>query len=165
MTDKSNKYQILAKLGTSARAIYLTARADGLNAIEAIKLIREIFGLSLVEAKEVAVTADGRFSSLSDYQASLIPALKKALYVLEQEEQGKLFVEIKWREVSVGYALLDFTPAECSGEWLPLDTPPTTDFLTAVQSLSGAEVEFGQQKLRGVINTDPTLTGIVHIKL
>src|SRR5690349_676168 len=96
MADEFNKYQKMAKLGSSAKDVYLTARADGLNLIEALRCLREIFGLSLVDAKEISVTADGRYISLNDYQASLIPAIEKALYVVEQEDKGKLFAEIKW---------------------------------------------------------------------
>ncbi len=159
------KYQQLAEQGATAQAVYLIAHADGLNLMQSIKLLRELFGLSLVAAKEVTVTADGRYKSLSDYQASLIPALEKALYILEQEDKGKLFAEIRWNQAVIGFALLEPTSSGYVGEWVPIDSPQMPDFVAAIERDTRAEIEFGETKQRGVINANPALTGQIAIKV
>ena len=48
------------------------ARADGLDAITLIRLIRQVFGLSLVEAKEVKVLAEGLAPSLAAHLFAIL---------------------------------------------------------------------------------------------
>ena len=80
-------YSEMVSSGADSGQVYLAARSDGLDWVKAIRLIREIFGLSLVEAKEVAVVADGLAGSLSEHQERLIPALEAAFEEVEREEQ------------------------------------------------------------------------------
>ncbi len=52
------KYAEMRSQGASARNVYLAAQADGLDAIQTIRMLRQVFGLSLVEAKQVTGAAD-----------------------------------------------------------------------------------------------------------
>jgi hypothetical protein len=93
--NEQSKYRGMVDSGATAKQVYLAAKADGLGQIELIKLIRWLFGLSLVEAKEVTVVADGLASSLSEYQERLIPVFQ-ALEVLVVKEERDGQVE-EWR--------------------------------------------------------------------
>ncbi len=60
-------------------AIYLAAKEDGVDRIARIRLLRELFGMSLTEAKETIVAAEGTAPSLTDHQDRLLPALNLVL--------------------------------------------------------------------------------------
>lgn len=65
MTDFP-KYKEMKVLGKSAAEVYATARADGLNQLVSIYVLREVYGLSLVEAKKVSFEVDtGQDSEVS----------------------------------------------------------------------------------------------------
>jgi ribosomal protein L7/L12 len=65
-------YQALRDAGQDAVEVFRTMQADGVGAVEAIRNIRELFGLSLLEAKEVMVQAEGWEGSLGDYQEQVV---------------------------------------------------------------------------------------------
>src|SRR5438477_29389 len=71
--DDFSKYESLQAQGASPKAIYLTAKADGLDNITLLRLLRRVCGLSLVGAKEVAIIAEQRAPSLDAHQESLEP--------------------------------------------------------------------------------------------
>lgn len=77
--DLVNEYRVLANQGNAAKDICRLAREAGLRDFDRIVLIRELFGLSLVEAKEMIIIADGLASSLSEYQERFIPALEEII--------------------------------------------------------------------------------------
>lgn len=77
--NEFSKYDKMREDGLSPQEVYLTAKSDGLNPIALIAMLRSVFQLSLIEAKEVTVTADGTAVSLKEQQAKLIPGLEKAL--------------------------------------------------------------------------------------
>jgi hypothetical protein len=56
--DDFTKYENLRNRGAQAREVYEIARADGLGLITLIRLLRKVFGLSLVEAKKVGGMLD-----------------------------------------------------------------------------------------------------------
>lgn len=62
MTDFS-KYQEMKVAGKSAAEVYAAAKADGLNQLTGIHILREIYSLSLVEAKKVSFEVDTGQSS------------------------------------------------------------------------------------------------------
>lgn len=128
MMDDFQKYKEFADQGATPNDISLAAKAEGGHFIERIKLVRQIFGLSLKEAKEVTIVADGLGTSLDDYQAKLIPGLKLAFYIEEQEDKGKLFAEILWNDTIVGVGLFDDFSFPVSGEWIPFNTLETASF-------------------------------------
>lgn len=65
-------YQVMRDAGRGAIDVFRIMQGDGLGAIEAIRSIRELFGLSLVEAKEVMLQAEGWEGSLGDYQRDVL---------------------------------------------------------------------------------------------
>jgi ribosomal protein L7/L12 len=85
--NEQSKYGEMVGSGADAGQVYLAAKADGLSSLESIRLIRELFGLSLVEAKEVSVVADELASSLSEYQERFIPALEALIEEEQRESQ------------------------------------------------------------------------------
>ena len=74
-----SKYAQMRNAGANARAVYLAAKADGIDGVRCIRLLREVFHLSLVDAKEVTIVADNMDSYLNEYQGHLKTGLEKAL--------------------------------------------------------------------------------------
>lgn len=52
------KYQRLKAIGKTPRDVYLAAKADGIGEVDALCLLREVFGLTIVEAKEAMTGGD-----------------------------------------------------------------------------------------------------------
>lgn len=73
------RYHQLREEGASARDVFLVARSDGMPYNDGFRMLHEVFGYSLEEAKTVMVTASGDVSSLEEHQERLIPGLKRAL--------------------------------------------------------------------------------------
>lgn len=86
--DPFDKYAALFGQEQAPQAIYRSAKADGLDGIACIRLLRHICGLSLVEAKRIMVTADERAESLEAYQEKLTPGVKHALQELEEQRSS-----------------------------------------------------------------------------
>lgn len=80
------KYLHLRRAGSSPAQVYLQAVADGLKEIACFRLLREVFGLTLVEAKRVIVEASGASSSLEARQEQILPGLKRALEDFEDRD-------------------------------------------------------------------------------
>jgi hypothetical protein len=53
-----NKYQKLKAAGKTPRDVYLAAKADGVGEVDALCLLRDVFGLTIVEAKESMTGGD-----------------------------------------------------------------------------------------------------------
>jgi ribosomal protein L7/L12 len=79
----AGKYRTMRNTGTSSADVMKAIRADGASFSESIKLIREIFGLSFVEAKEAYVISDGH-NSLDEYQEQIASVLEEAQTELAQ---------------------------------------------------------------------------------
>ena len=71
-------YERLKIAGVEPQGAYLKAKDKGMNAIEATRMLREVYGLDLMSAKAEMVRVDSKGIALSEYQESLIPALKEA---------------------------------------------------------------------------------------
>ena len=56
--DDFTKYEALRERGSKPREVYDAARGDGLDLITSIRLLRKVFGLSLVDAKKISATPD-----------------------------------------------------------------------------------------------------------
>src|SRR5262249_30788458 len=65
--------------------VYLRVLSSGRGKIEAIRAIREQFGLDLRQAKEVSLQAEGVASSLDEHQERLVPVIEQALRQLAAE--------------------------------------------------------------------------------
>jgi ribosomal protein L7/L12 len=77
--DEFTKYRLMKDSGASAPVIYNTAKDDGADEIMAIRMLRSVFSLSLVEAKEVIQAADHPHQRLSEQQKGLIRPIEEAL--------------------------------------------------------------------------------------
>jgi hypothetical protein len=81
------KYKQLQTDGKSAIGVCIAAREDFFDQIKEIKLIREVFGLDLIQAKEVTVQASS-YKSLDRFQETVIlPMVKDFVRLLEIEER------------------------------------------------------------------------------
>ena len=78
-------YQALRDRGWDAVRVFRQMQRDGRGVIESIRSIREVFGLSLTEAKEVMLQADGWEGTLDEYQERVIlPAVERGVHRSEQ---------------------------------------------------------------------------------
>jgi ribosomal protein L7/L12 len=78
-----NKYLDLRQKGLSAADVYRAAVADGVGEIARLRLLREIFDLSLVEAKRIVAAASKQAKPLEAQQEDLLHGLEKALRKFE----------------------------------------------------------------------------------
>lgn len=85
----SPQYAHMCDTGASPGDVYLAAKADGLEEITCIRLLRDLFRLSLVEAKAVVITTDQSISSLEEHQERLTPVIEAAIKRLQSEEAGE----------------------------------------------------------------------------
>lgn len=84
MPDDFETFREMQREGAGPTECAVVAKNAGLDLIPRIRMLREVFGLSLVDAKEAVVISEG-WSSLHEYQAGLVPALEAAFKVLESE--------------------------------------------------------------------------------
>lgn len=85
LNDDFTEYKHLKREGLSAIEIYKTGKTRGLDNIALLRLLRYLFQYNLVEAKEIMIIAEGRASSLEEYQETLFSGLENAFK--EDEEQ------------------------------------------------------------------------------
>lgn len=83
--DDFSKYEKMHKDGSAPEEVYLTGKADGLDSIALLRMLRKVCQLSLVGAKEVTVRADQLAASLDDFQEKLVPDVEKSLALSEQD--------------------------------------------------------------------------------
>ncbi len=76
--DDFSKYETMRDAGASAEDVYLEAARDGLDNITQIRLIRAVYSLSLGEAKDVFVRAEGLAGSRDEFQGMIADSLSGA---------------------------------------------------------------------------------------
>ena len=86
MEDYS-KYIAMRDHGVRAEEVFRQARHDGLDTVTCLRMVRQVFNLSLIEGKAVMIKADTEVS-LQEHEAKLVPGLKKALQEIEEEFQA-----------------------------------------------------------------------------
>ena len=79
MTDNFSQYQRMRNDGSSAQDVYLTARANGCDWPTCLRLLRSVFDLDFIQAKEITVVANQLGTSLSEYQGKFVDALEQVL--------------------------------------------------------------------------------------
>lgn len=92
--DEFDVYKQMRDVGASPHAVYRASQVMGLNYPLAIRMLRVVFGLDLVAAKEVTVQADHGAPSLAEHQESLVPAIRAVAEVDRRERRQAL-----WRSV------------------------------------------------------------------
>lgn len=75
----------LQAAGASPADAYRAAKMLGLTEIVAIRMLREVFGLDLVRAKEVTLVASGEADSLAQHEERLRPMVEAALKQIESK--------------------------------------------------------------------------------
>jgi len=78
------KYLKLRDQGFVPSVVAKIARDDGIMPIKRWRMLRYVFGLSLIQAKEATVISNG-WESLDAYQEQLAEELEKALDAVERE--------------------------------------------------------------------------------
>ena len=66
--------------------VFRKARHDGLNTVTCLRMVRQVFHLSLSEGKAVMIKADTGVT-LQEHEETLLPGLKQALQETEEEFQ------------------------------------------------------------------------------
>jgi hypothetical protein len=85
--DDFSKYEKMRAAGATAEQVYLAAAKSGADFLYCIRLLRKLFGLSLVQAKEVIIVADGYAPSLSEYQERFLQPLEEYFAQRERAEE------------------------------------------------------------------------------
>jgi hypothetical protein len=73
--EEYSTYEAMKLRGDTPETICFAMRANGHGCVACIRPLGLLFGFDVMQAKEVFVRTVG-FASLSDYQASLLPALE-----------------------------------------------------------------------------------------
>ena len=84
--SNDSKYKKMALAGKGPCDVYLEARNDGLKFFQIIKLLRDLFDLSMAEAKEITIVAEGSAANLSEYQEKLLPGLIEAQKTISSKD-------------------------------------------------------------------------------
>ena len=82
--DDFSKYQVLRHDGKGALEVCATAKADGLDWTAMIRMLLQVFGLSLTQAKAVWFEVDTG-QCLYDYQGDLGKQLPEILDALDRD--------------------------------------------------------------------------------
>ena len=83
-----SRYTALRQAGASPVDVWRQATNDGVDAVKRIRLVRELFGLTLIEAKAVSVKAtSGR--SLDEHYDGLAEGLEAALADEDETDQSR----------------------------------------------------------------------------
>ena len=77
MNDDFSKYEMMKGAGSSPEQVYREAVRSGVDPITRIRLIRAVYSLSLGQAKEVIVRAEGEAESLDQYQGKIAENLSR----------------------------------------------------------------------------------------
>ena len=81
-----SKYVLMHDHGVRAEEVFRQARQDGLDTVTCLRMVRQVFHLSLIEGKAVMIKADSGVS-LQEHEEKLLPGLKQALQETEEEFQ------------------------------------------------------------------------------
>jgi hypothetical protein len=81
--DDFERYIELRRRGPDAGGVYRQPRADGLDLITSIRMLRRVFDIGVVAAKEVILIAEGG-ESIVEHQERLRPALEAALSEVDE---------------------------------------------------------------------------------
>jgi hypothetical protein len=77
VNDDFSKYERMKDAGSSPEDVYREAARSGVDPITRIRMIRAVYSLSLGQAKEVWVRAEGVADSLDEYQGKIADELSK----------------------------------------------------------------------------------------
>jgi hypothetical protein len=84
--EDCSKYIVMRDHGVRAEEVFRQARQDGCDPVACLRIVRQVFNLSLIEGKAVMIKADTG-TSLQEHEEKLIPGLKQALQETEEKFQ------------------------------------------------------------------------------
>jgi hypothetical protein len=84
--DDFSQYVAMRDKGARAEEVFRQAHHDGLDTVTCLRMVRQVFHLSLFEGKAVMIKANTGVS-LQEHEATLLPGLKQALQETEEESQ------------------------------------------------------------------------------
>jgi hypothetical protein len=70
-----SEYERMRDEGATPQEVYLSARNQGVDQITGIRILRSIFNLDLLGAKEITIQARGWANSLDEYQEKLFQSI------------------------------------------------------------------------------------------
>jgi len=79
-----SKYVAMRDRGTRAEEVFRQALQDGLDTMACLRMVRQVFHLSLIEGKAVMIKANTG-GALQEHEEALLPGLKQALRETEEE--------------------------------------------------------------------------------
>jgi hypothetical protein len=85
--EDCSQYIVMRDHGVHAEEVFRRARQDGFDTVVCLRIIRQVFNLSLIESKAVMIKADTG-TSLWAHEEKLVPGLKQALQATEEEFQA-----------------------------------------------------------------------------
>jgi hypothetical protein len=77
--DDFSKYEQLKAASASPEAVYRAGKADGMDQMTLLRMLRKLFSLSPRDAKAVWVRAEGLADSLEAHQKKFLPAVEQLL--------------------------------------------------------------------------------------
>ena len=84
-----SQYVVMRDKGIRAEKVFRQARHDGLDTVTCLRMVRQVFHLSLVEGKAVMIKADTG-GALQEHEEALLPGLKQALQISTGKAVGNL---------------------------------------------------------------------------
>ena len=78
------RFEAMRDSGCGPTEVTSAAIAEGFNFVDNLHMLRAVFNLELVHAKEAWIQANGFASSLDEYQECLIPEIERALAELDE---------------------------------------------------------------------------------
>lgn len=79
MTDDFTRYHVMRQSGALPEDVYRAALRDGVDSITRIRLIRVVCSLSLGEAKEVILRAEGKSATIGEFQEKIADTIEQKL--------------------------------------------------------------------------------------
>jgi len=79
-----SKYIAMRDNGEGAEEVFRQARHDGFDTVTCLRMVRQVFHLSLIEGKAVMMKADTGVA-LQEHEENLITGLQQALKETEEE--------------------------------------------------------------------------------
>lgn len=80
-------YVAMRDHGVHAEEVFRQARHDGCDTVTCLRIVRQVFSLSLSEGKAVMIQANTGVA-LQEHEEKLIPGLQQALQETEEECQA-----------------------------------------------------------------------------
>jgi hypothetical protein len=99
-------------MATNPRKLFREVLGDTNDPLAAIRAVREVFGLSVAEAKEVWLQATGRAATLSEHQEELAAALPRIVCPKCRSDRA---IERKLHVLPVGLGYVNPAAAEAVG--------------------------------------------------